>query len=513
VQATRWLAIWMDAHLTFKEHHDQCMKKARAAEARLRSLTETYGVVAESVQAVQVVCVQAVALYGSELWWDPREVGRGDDLKLHLNRQARSILGALPTTLRGAPMRESGLTPAPVTVDSRQQQFAARLENACSSKLKELHSNPSSGAPICRVVRKEHEHGQTIEGMSWPAPGEEPAVRTTILDDTAGAKSAAQRWAMEKEAKVGAGVWMWWIDGSRSDDGWVGAAAVCKDGNKWRSRHSFLGTGHMEVFDAELWAIGLALDVAIEKRETLQVHGVKMVAVLNNSQAAIRRAAHLEPGPGQRLARRINRRARSLLTHGIATEIHWVSGLSGIPGNEEADRQANLAQDASGSTVIERPYTWASNMARRISEGRSAVKAEWEADKCSKHFSYRLKGKARTKRPIPMTSVKPLAARFYRLKSGHAPTGVYLKRFGHRDNDKCWWREGTVAQTWEHLFHHCSRWKDQQKTLWKTVGQTTGWKAGRCRHVQISEPFTIEECDQAVMDFLAATEVGKFLPK
>jgi hypothetical protein len=70
-----------------------------------------------------------------------------------------------------------------------------------------------------------------------------------------------------------------------------------------------------------------------------------------------------------------------------------------------------------------------------------------------------------------------------------------------------------VAQRWEHLFCHCSRWKDQQKTLWKTVGQTTGWKAGRCRHVQVSELFTIEECDQAVMDFLAATEVGKFPPK
>jgi len=105
--------------------------------------------------------------------------------------------------------------------------------------------------------------------MSWPAPGEEPVVRTTILDDTTAAKSAAQRWAREKEAKVGAGVWMWWTDGSRSDDGRVGAAAVCKHGNEWRSRRSFLGTGRMEVFDAELWAIGLALDVAIEKKETL----------------------------------------------------------------------------------------------------------------------------------------------------------------------------------------------------------------------------------------------------
>ena len=298
---------------------------------------------------------------------------------------------------------------------------------------------------------------------------------------------------------------MWWRDGSRSDDGRVGAAAVCKHRNEWRSRPSFLGTRCMEVFEAEPWVIGLALEVAIEERDKLQEHGVKTVAVFSDSQATIQRMAHLEPGPGQSLARRINRRERNLLAHGIATVIHWDLGQSAIPGNEEADRQANLARDASGSTVIEQPYTSVSNRARHISEGRSAAKAQWEADRCSKHFSYRLKGKAGTKRPILMTSVKWLAARFYRLKSRHAPSGVYPKRFGHRDDDKCWWCGETVSQTRENLFRHCSQWKDHQKELWKAVGKATGWKAGRCRHVQISELFSIEECDQAVMDFLAAT--------
>jgi len=241
------------------------------------------------------------------------------------------------------------------------------------------------------------------------------------------------------------------------------------------------------------------------------------VAIFSDSQTAIRRAAHLEPGPGQRLERRINRRAQVLLAHSITIEIHWVLGHSGIPGNEEADRQANLARDARGDTVIERPYTLASNRARRISEGRSAAKAKWEANKCSKHFSYRLKGKTGTKRPVPMTSVKSLATRFYRLKCGHAPTGVYLQRFGQREDDKFWWCGGgggrTAAQMREHLFRHCSRWRDQQKALWKAVGKAMGWKEGRCRHVQISELFSVEECDQAVMDFLAATEVRKFPPK
>jgi hypothetical protein len=65
----------------------------------------------------------------------------------------------------------------------------------------------------------------------------------------------------------------------------------------------------------------------------------------------------------------------------------------------------------------------------------------------------------------------------------------------------------------EHLFRHCSRWRDQQLAQWKAGGKATGWKAGRCRHVQISELISVEECNQAAMDFLAATEVGKFPPR
>ena len=341
------------------EHNNECMKKASAIEARFRSGIKTYSVVPESVRAVQVAFLQAVTLYWSELWWDPREAGRRDDLQHLLNRQDRSILGMLPTTPRGVLMRESGLTLAPVILDSRQQPFAARLENACSRKLPERHKNPSSGAPICRAVRKELEHGRTAQSMNWPTLGEEPVVRTTILDDTTAAKSAAQRWAREKEAKVGAGVWMWCTDGSRSDNGRVGAAAVCQHGNERRYRSSILGTRRIEVFDAELCAMGLPLDVAIEQRETLQKNGVRMVAHIRDLEAAIRRAAHLEPNPGQRLARQIDRRAWSVLAHVIATEVHWVPGHSGIPPNQQADRQANLARDACRSTLLEWPYTLA----------------------------------------------------------------------------------------------------------------------------------------------------------
>ena len=48
---------------------------------------------------------------------------------------------------------------------------------------------------------------------------------------------------------------------------------------------------------------------------------------------------------------------------------------------------------------------------------------------------------------------------------------------------------------------------------WKEVGKATGWRAGRCRHMKVSELLSIEKCDQAVMDFLVATDVGEFPPE
>jgi hypothetical protein len=177
----------------------------------------------------------------------------------------------------------------------------------------------------------------------------------------------------------------------------------------------------MKVFEVKLCAISLAIDVAIENPETLQKHAVKLLPVFSDSQATIGGTPHLELGLGQHLARQMNRRVGSLLTHGITTEVHLGTGLSGIPRNKDADCHANLSQEASGSLVMERPHTSDSNRARPISEGRSVAKAECQADKCRKHFRYRLMGKVVTMRPVPMTSIKPLEAKFYQLMSGQHP--------------------------------------------------------------------------------------------
>jgi hypothetical protein len=173
------------------------------------------------------------------------------------------------------------------------------------------------------------------------------------------------------------------------------------------------------------------LGETVKGRESLQEHRAKTVPVFSNSDAIIQRTAYLELHPGQQLVRWINRKVHACFTHTIATEIILVPEHSSIPVNEDAHCLANLAREASRDMVIKLRYTSASNRTTRFSEARSAAKTMWEAIKYSKHFSYRLKGKRGTKKPVSMTSMKSLATRFCRLKCRLAPTGVNLKQHGH----------------------------------------------------------------------------------
>jgi len=119
-----------------------------------------------------------------------------------------------------------------------------------------------------------------------------------ILSDDTSPKREVIRCAREREVTVGAGVWMWWTDELRPDDGRVGAFAVCKHGHCWKAFGSHLGSGQVEVNNIELWAIGLAVHEAVRERDMLQTHSVKRVAIFSDSRVTIQRTEYLVPGPG-----------------------------------------------------------------------------------------------------------------------------------------------------------------------------------------------------------------------
>jgi len=147
--------------------------------------------------------------------------------------------------------------------------------------------------------------------------------------------------------------------------------------------HSNSDTGQLEVVDAELCTIRVTLQRSSGRAEALRAHWVMEVVVCSDSLAAITRMAHLDPGRGQQLPRAINKYVRALRAHGIEAVIHSVPGHSGIPGNTEANWQANKEQENRGYTLHDCINTSAVNRARCSCKGRTAAKVQWEANNCS----------------------------------------------------------------------------------------------------------------------------------
>jgi hypothetical protein len=101
----------------------------------VRSLVGKFGLTSANVRRIQVAAVQAVALYGAELWWDGQKERR-EDIQLLVNRQARAITGALPPTALGPLIKESGLRSAESLLNNRTRRFGSESR---------LLSTPSRG--------------------------------------------------------------------------------------------------------------------------------------------------------------------------------------------------------------------------------------------------------------------------------------------------------------------------------------------------------------------------------
>jgi hypothetical protein len=92
---------------------------------------------------------------------------------------------------------------------------------------------------------------------------------------------------------------------------------------------------NQETYDAECAALARALETAARRQMALE-----RVTIFTDAQAAIKRTASEEPGPGQRYAIQARKHiaAQRRARPGIVIE----SQHKGVPGNEKADEGPSL---------------------------------------------------------------------------------------------------------------------------------------------------------------------------
>ena len=123
----RWLGLWFDRKLTWKEH---IKKKATSAMrvfmAISRLANSEKGLSQSALRQLYQSCITTVADFGSEVWWNNQKT-QSHPLQRIQNQALRKIAGAFKTTPVAALESELGLLPVDIRLDLRQRNYTIRL--------------------------------------------------------------------------------------------------------------------------------------------------------------------------------------------------------------------------------------------------------------------------------------------------------------------------------------------------------------------------------------------------
>ena len=174
-----------------------------------------------------------------------------------INQIGRSTLGVFRSTPLGIIAAESGHTPARALLNHRQAGFAQQLYTRPRDGEGPKEIPTREGAAVTSRLRAAASlrPGNTAEAQEWGARCRFPGQ--IVVEGRGGALQTAGSWARGDTI---------WMDGSRLDNGKVGAACVWRTSGGWTGRRFHLGT-NKEVFDAEVFAICQALSIVDQRQE------------------------------------------------------------------------------------------------------------------------------------------------------------------------------------------------------------------------------------------------------
>jgi ribonuclease HI len=312
--------------------------------------------------------------HGLLLWWKGDKVQgtmeRDEELQILVNKQARAVTGCFGSNNLGALAMESGLRPASAQLENRLRRYGLRLLSLPDGdQAREVVGARTGIGRRTKIALALAHRGRTETTILLEQP--EALDAETLSEDEKGAKTEAER--------TRPGLTMF-TDGSRLENGKVGYAVVWQKGRSWVGIKNHM-RDNQEAYDAECAALARALEEAA-KRQTIP----ERITIFTDAQAAIRRMASEDPGPGQKyaiLARRhigTLRRARPDNT----IEIRWCPAHKGVPGNEKADEWAKLAAESPEARGVEPLPRSLAHIKRVISEKQWSEARQWAGSRINK---------------------------------------------------------------------------------------------------------------------------------
>jgi ribonuclease HI len=470
-EVVRWLGVWFDQGLTFKQHVAIRTSQARSAFYRMTRLANSErGLSPFALRQLYLACVTSIADYASPIWWKGQAQFKRPLQALH-NLGLRKILGVFRTAPIVPMEVEAALPPPEIRLNSNVCQYAFRALKLASTHpiQQELGHIPDANNRTTRssrvytklpLTQLERIHNsiqglvdldclEAIQHFKY-APWNRVTPYSVEISSLAKDKAASLH---NSNLAQESNVYTIYTDASAipndSSTGiGVGLVVYSNTTEQVFQSRTNLGPDQL-VYNGELEGITQAAEYASHIAQPGQEF-----RIYSDNQAALHRLKTPSDNPGQACQIRTSQATDVAIAKGATLSIHWVPGHTEVTGNETAD---TLAKEATELV----PDSYETSFAFLGSKVRELKRLEWQAlldnyDKqpnqnpatYKKLFPWRLSNKIQ----LPPGTKRELASSFYQLKIGHGYIKSYLHRLGHSDSDLC--RCGK-RETPEHLLLSC----------------------------------------------------------
>lgn len=482
-KCVRWLGIWFNRSLSFREHIQYRTTQAKQAFYRLMRLANTErGLSPLAVRQIYMACVSSIADFGSEVYWKGTKQGQAFILKALQSLQnmaTRRILGAFRTSPARPMEVEASLPPPAVRLQTKNWKYATRIHRLSSSH------------PVAKAIRMNKYQRPQLEIIK-PTQLERVEIAQANFFDRDIEKikhftfrpwsmklpysyhipkitkdEATQKHNQELRDNADKPIINIYSDASSTEKGigiGVGVAAYSQTPSEetlLAQKSINIGPNQL-VYNGELEGATLALEIGsrlAQPGQTIKVHV--------DNQAAIWRLGKPSDRPGQRWQLRAIKAAKTIQRKGANSEIHWVPGHKDVLGNEMAD---TLAKAATTKSPSETSQSYAMAGMKIKSQIRSLWYSELQAytttaiTKNPNTYSARYSWHVRERMTVPRGTSRKVASAFFQLKLGHGHFNSYLHSKGHSDTDKC---TCGAKQTPYHLLINCKHYKEERKEMKK----------------------------------------------
>lgn len=473
-ELVRWLGIWYDSGLTFKQHVSTRVSQARSSFQRLARLANIEkGLSPFAFRQLYLACITNVADYGSPIWWKGQAQFKRP-LQALQNLGLRKVLGVFKTAPIIPMEIEAALYPPDIRLDTSNRRYAFRI-----LKLSPSHPiNHESTVPGSQLDRLRNsirsladiDSLEPIQHFKYPPWKRETPYTVNISKLSKEEATMAHNAEIEtKEARaqnqsqdhISIYTDASYIPALETTGIGVALAAYQHTAEGTRLIHQKTANIGPEqlVYNGELEGATLAVEyIASIARQNLKA------SIYADNQAALFRLKTPSDRPGQSCQIRATRATLQAKEKGTQVEFNWVPGHQDISGNEVADK---LAKAATQSDPISNDISLAV-LGSRI---KSLTTSSW-LEQLNKYdsipndntlaYKHRFTLKIKSKIALPSNTRREWASAFFQLKIGHGYLKSYLKRLGHTENDRC--RCGT-KETAEHLLLGCKLFKEARAKL------------------------------------------------